>query len=333
MEWLLHNPIADMYGPTFLLFYAGVVTATLVTCWLLVKKSDWTALMPTPAVPPSPDPYEIAYLREGESGVANAALFGLVQRGYLEVAEEKEGAVIRRAPEHPDPRLLTQLERRLFESFAAPRKALTAYGALGLTPEIKAGCQEYESKLRREHLLVPDSARRAARLVLYGGLFVIAGLGGYKLAVALWKGYTNVWFLVGMAVASVVLLGYLCERPFGRLSKRGEAYLKKLQTAYEQLGSRYRHAPSGAPAGAVAGFDPSMLLLVGLFGSYALAGTAYDGYYRSLYGSQHSASGGASGAGDGGSSSGGDSGGDSGGGGGGGCGGGRGGGCGGCGGD
>lgn len=327
MDWLLHNPVADMYGPRFLLFYAAVALATLVACWLVVKLSDWTRLMPTPAVPPTPDPYEIAYLRDGEDGVGTAALFGLVQRGYLETIEQPDGAVIRRAAGHPDPRLLTQLERRLFESFKEPRKPLNRFGRLDVVEEIKGGCQEYERKLRREHLLAPPDARRTASVALYGGLLVILGLGGYKLAVALWKGYTNVWFLVGIALFSSVVLGMVCQKPYARLSRRGEAYLKKLQAAFEQLKHRQRTATDAQPL-AHAAFDPSMLLLVGLFGHYVLAGTAHEQYYRTLYASQPSSSSGTDGGGDGGSSSS-----DSGGGGS--CGGGScgGGGCGGCGGD
>jgi hypothetical protein len=32
MDWLIHNPIGDMYGPYFLLFYACIIAVTLAAC-------------------------------------------------------------------------------------------------------------------------------------------------------------------------------------------------------------------------------------------------------------------------------------------------------------
>ena len=37
MEWLLNNPIANMYGPYFLLLYGVVNVLTLSICWLVVR--------------------------------------------------------------------------------------------------------------------------------------------------------------------------------------------------------------------------------------------------------------------------------------------------------
>lgn len=36
MEWLTDNPIANMYGPQFLLLYGVVIVVTLVACWVLL---------------------------------------------------------------------------------------------------------------------------------------------------------------------------------------------------------------------------------------------------------------------------------------------------------
>jgi hypothetical protein len=57
MSWLMHNPIADMYGPTFLFFYACVIAATLITSWWKIRAADPTAdLTPLP-LRANPDPY------------------------------------------------------------------------------------------------------------------------------------------------------------------------------------------------------------------------------------------------------------------------------------
>jgi hypothetical protein len=49
MDVLLHNPIADMYGPNFLAFYGIVIAVTMFVCWKLVQ--DPTKNNPLPLIP------------------------------------------------------------------------------------------------------------------------------------------------------------------------------------------------------------------------------------------------------------------------------------------
>ncbi len=37
MDWLIHNPIADMYGLRFLVLYGSVIILTLATSWLMLR--------------------------------------------------------------------------------------------------------------------------------------------------------------------------------------------------------------------------------------------------------------------------------------------------------
>ena len=69
MNWLLHNVVADLYGPYFLLFYATVIVALIVACCRSVRSVDQTRDLDPPEVPAKLDPYEIAYLRGGENEV------------------------------------------------------------------------------------------------------------------------------------------------------------------------------------------------------------------------------------------------------------------------
>lgn len=39
MNWFLHNFIADMYGPHFLLFYSHVIVVTLAVCWWSIAQA------------------------------------------------------------------------------------------------------------------------------------------------------------------------------------------------------------------------------------------------------------------------------------------------------
>jgi hypothetical protein len=110
MDWLADNPIANMYGPHFLLLYAAVNVITLVACWLQLRT--------------------------------------LAQTHF-------------------------------------PRD--TPFGA--------------------NHAAGVERAAWRTRLV---GAVIIAGLGGYKLVVAISRGRYNVMFLILMGIISLVILVSMC---------------------------------------------------------------------------------------------------------------------------
>jgi uncharacterized protein (TIGR04222 family) len=265
MDWLLHNSIADMYGPHFLILYGSVIIMTLAVCWWALRHFDPTSPLPPPQVPMEPDPYEIAYLRGQENEVMLSAVFNLMQRGYLTSGEH-----IQQAPKPPDSRHLSPLERHLFDWFATPRREISILKTL--RPEIANYCAPYEQRLQREQLLMSPAWKNTAWLIVIACALVIIGLGGYKLIVALAKGRHNVGFLIIMGLIALVVL-FNIGRP-SHLSRRGEAYLRRLQQAFEQL--------KGQAAKIAEAADQSLLLLVGLFGVGVLSGTAYE-YYQQLF--------------------------------------------------
>ena len=297
MEWLLHNPIAEMYGPSFLLLYGMVGGITIAACWLAARWGDWTGALPLPPVPSTPDSYEIAYLRGGENEVARAVLVCLVQQGYLRIDRHLKEAVFEPVPEAPNRRALSPIERRALDWFKLSHKVSEVFEADGLARQLKPFCAAYENKLSNERLLTPPDVRAKARLYALAGALVIVGLGGYKLIVSLLNNRFNVLFLILIGVASLIALCLVCRAP--RLSRRGRAYLERLQTAFDRL--RWSvPTPAAATVGGtpaeVTAFDPTLPLVVGLFGVGALAGTAYDDYHYAFRKSaeQHQAAGGGS---------------------------------------
>src|ERR671912_33278 len=117
MDWLMNNPLADMYGPLFLFVYAGAIAATAIACRVATRRLDWTAKMPPPPVPSNPDPHEIAYLRGGENEVTRSVVFALVQKGLLRVSQTGKDYQVGRTAESPERRGLTQIERRALDWF------------------------------------------------------------------------------------------------------------------------------------------------------------------------------------------------------------------------
>jgi uncharacterized protein (TIGR04222 family) len=291
MEWLSHNPIADMRGPEFLLFYACAIVVTLAWCWWAVRSGDPSAGAPPLPVPSQPDPYEIAYLRGGESEVARLAVFNLIESGYLQSHWAGAKSWVDRREEPPDPEALGEVERETLEWFSGSRPVAALFRASKLPAHLRPACQPYWRRLHSEHLLMPPEVLRQGRLAQSLAGLLILVLGGYKLAIALSRGHTNVGFLILMAVVSQLVLAVAC-RP-ARLTRRGRQYLHRLQLAFDRLKLQVR-APlrdlAAAGPAVAAPADPSLLLLVGLFGVPALAGTGYD-YYPQLLSPPASSSG------------------------------------------
>ncbi len=207
-------------------------------------------------------------------------ILGLIQRGYLRATQSPQHLTvspgderIMQAPNHPDPRHLAPLEKAVFGWFASAHAPGEVFQSSELASRVQAYCTSYERHLRGQRLLMPPEASRSAWNIGRTGALVILGLGGYKLMVALMRGRRNVVFLIIMGLLSLLLLALVCRTP--RLSSRGRAYMARLQLAFERLKGRAASVATG-------GADPTLLLLVGLFGVGALAGTPHE-YYEKMF--------------------------------------------------
>ncbi len=314
MNWLIHNPIADMYGPHFLMLYGSVIVATLIGVRWGIRSADPSTSLPPLPLRSNPDPYELAYLRGGENEVTRLAIFSLVQRGYLELRENKKwwGGAERRLAQATGPtdgHDLSPIEKSVHRFFSLSQTAAEVFKADPLSLGLNGLCTEYETKLEHEDMLYPPQAQETARLIQIIGASIILGLGGYKLFAALINGHSNVIFLIFMGMAGFVLFLLVSRTP--RLSYLGRDYLKRLQQAFERMKVKAATPASGVP-------DATLLLLVSLFGVSMLSGTSYASFGQ-MFGQSAAGSGGCGGSSSGGCGGGGSSG----------CGGG--GGCGGCG--
>lgn len=265
MNALLHNQIADMYGPDFLLFYCFVIGITLVVCQQLVQ--DPTKNQPLPLIPAEPDPYEIAYLRSQETGIANVALFDLIVRDYLQVNEQ----TISQVPNHPDLSHLQPIEREVFDKFSSSSTAQTSVWLA--TESIQSYSNAYEEKLQNEQLLYASQWQERNIKVGLIGAMIIFSLGSYKLLIALGKGRYDAGLLITIGVFSIIFLLWFVSR-HTHLSHRGKMYLQQLQETFTRLQQKAKYDIPSV-------FDYN--LLVALFGVEALAGTSYDSYYKAFF--------------------------------------------------
>jgi uncharacterized protein (TIGR04222 family) len=272
MDWM-HNPIGDMYGPYFLGFYAVVIVAVFGISKFLLYFADSTRSMELPQVPSAVDPYEIAYMRGGENEVIRLAILDLIQRGYLQrIGHTRKSDEITKAKDHPDRRHLNSIEDTVFGHFAVPSTIDKVFQS-SLSSSVKYECQKYQIKLEQENCIFDGSDSGFLNILMVIGLCVIVGLGGYKLIVAVAKGRLNVGFLIMMmAAATFFYLGY-CKPP--RMSSKGRKYLERLKLAYAKLEDKKIKKNIQAT-------DPTFVIMAGIFGAGALAGTVYS-YYPTMF--------------------------------------------------
>ncbi len=287
MNWLLHNVIADLYGPYFLLFYAATISALVVACFRSIRSIDRTTDLDVPPIRGKVNPYEIAYLRGGENEVTRVAIASLIQRDLLRIIEKDQRfsrtkEIDRgRQPAHGE---LSPIERLVFEWPGFPAAPSQIFQPSGIPAELKKTCTRYQDDLGEKNLLAPRNLRLLGAVLWVLGSAMIIGLGGYKLAVALAKGHHNVAFLVLLGGFGVVALAIACFS-LPRTSHLGTAYLEQLKLAYAGLKNQV-HPIGGAPSALTMAGDPGArgrlrdpaaysdcLLMVGIFGMASLAGT------------------------------------------------------------
>jgi uncharacterized protein (TIGR04222 family) len=325
MDFLFDNPLANMPGVIFLVFYSLFIIFTLVIFGIWKTQADKTANLPVPPIPPNIDPYEIAYLRGGVNEVARAVVFALRQKDFLIIETDGKTSRIHRNQYQTETQNLSPMEHFALNWFAGAREPKEIFQSYGLLQILEPYCDAFEARLEQQHLLTDGGMRSRIKGVRNIVLLLVVGLGAYKFLAAILNGYRNVLGIVVIALISTFIIFAVSK--ISRLTALGRTYLERLQIAFDKLQYQTERQMAQKNAPAVAQFaavDP-LLLGVGVFGGAILAGTVYDDYNQAFQRAQNqTASGGSCGSSCGSScssSSGGDGGGDGGGGCGGGCGG------------
>jgi uncharacterized protein (TIGR04222 family) len=212
-----------------------------------------------------PDPYEVAYLRDGEEEVLTLALFDLFQRGKLEVIETKKWfGTERRVAAAADASLLddlTEPEKDLMSRFGNPLSARELFGS-GLTGPLRAACAAYKARLKEAGLLRVHARQwpLTTALVLAAVIGILAGAAKASLPV----------FLAGMAAA--IATAFLLS---SRMTASGRARLRQLKAEFAHLEEFPKTARLRAG-------DPALLMTFAVFGAPILADSPFDAFARAL---------------------------------------------------
>ncbi len=268
MDILWHNPLANMYGPHFLILYAIVIIITLIFC--AKNDDDPTAKLPLPSIPETPDPYTIAYLSSGDEGVKNVAILSLMEQGYLEDNGNQE---IQRSLYSPHPDHLLPIEQDILTVFTFPIPANSLNSSFKIFQVVSKHCSVYLQEFTNQKFLFENNLSNNRKIKGLWGGFIIIGLGLYKLLAALKSGHHNVGFLILMGLIGIIILIVIDGMSPPRLSNLGQRYLSSLQRAFTNIKQQIKE-------------DKNLdlfLLLIALFGTSSLLGTSYEEQYKQLF--------------------------------------------------
>jgi uncharacterized protein (TIGR04222 family) len=275
MDFLFDNPLANMPGPAFLVLYGITILFSALIFYFFKSGLDWTAKQPTPLIPQSPDPFEIAYLRGGENEFARAVVFTLTRKGFLQIFNESKKSYISLVPNQPNWTTLSQLERSVLGWFQTTRETNEVFEPYGLIEMLKPFSLIYEQKINQTSLLIPNDVKVKTKIFSFLVFGVIAALGGYKLTAAIVHGRYNILFLLlFMAIAFFV---FWTLGKTKRLSQLGKRYVESLQNAFEKIKDNptiaKQYYSQSIPA--LNSVDP-LLLAMGIYGTSVLVGNGYS---------------------------------------------------------
>jgi uncharacterized protein (TIGR04222 family) len=263
MNWLTHNPIADLPLPQFLLVYSAIAIAVITAAYGAVRLLDRTDWGKPPRVPGTFDPCEMAYLRGGTNAVICTVLYGVYRRGLVltpPVSWFRASRIV--AKDDLSGRTLTGLEERILKALRRPAVPSRLFRNRSLRRGVKRLCRPFRNKLRSERLLRSGAARVAIGLVPPAATAILIALAVHKAVLAAPKGRPDSLLILTAAVALVVLWSLVGPHARMRVSHRGDAYLQRTQEAYQHS-------------------DMSGTEMVGLFGMGMLRRTS-DAWFASL---------------------------------------------------
>jgi uncharacterized protein (TIGR04222 family) len=248
--------ILNLPGPSFLVFYAIYAGVIL----LLVRWYQRAGEESRVSLIEAADPYRIACLRGGPTEAARVATLSLLDRGLLVTDEKGElGSTVKALGKARRP-----IEQAVVECFESAAPATAAAGH----PRVIGVCEEYQRQLEQGGFLPDEQVRRTRRLHFLLALFLLGGMAGAKIVVALSRGRFNIIFLIMLSLVAI-FLGY--KACFPKQTAKGKAALAHLEKMFAALKKRAKKIKSG-------GDSTDLVMLAAVFGFGAIPAVLADQY-------------------------------------------------------
>ena len=246
------NPF-ELTGPEFLVFYVLLGVAVIAGLYVMRRIAESG---PVPRIDYS-DPYLLAYLRGGEIETMRVAALSLIDRGLLQLRDERLTVLDEKA---------TELARRPVEAAVLRRaQAAASLHRFFDSRTIKAAAAEYKAKLQQLRLLPDQQISNARTFQLVIALAILLGFALISIVAAAMRGRHNILLLL-------LLAGVFCylavqrHNPFR--TTLGDALLADIQTLFQPLKNRASMISPGGATGEAA-------LLMAVFGIGALPSTKF----------------------------------------------------------
>jgi len=266
----LFELLAYMTGPKFLAFYLVSILFVMVLLPLMRFFIDGSRGLAPMTITGKFDPYEVAYLRDGEKEVLATAALKLYTSGLLLqnalrkrrlcINEEKYVKHQKYSKEKTNP--IEEQVLRFFEekgSDGETLKALTQSAAMRqkLAPQFTA----FLEKAQKQKLFLPDAMHTSYRTVYRVAFVLLGGVGLLKFSWGLMNGYPiGYLFLLMVALATFY---FMYPKP-SRLSHRGKKYLKELSRVYESAKYDFRDKMGKGGRSAQSDYAADMLAIYGI---------------------------------------------------------------------
>jgi uncharacterized protein (TIGR04222 family) len=255
--------LLNLPGPDFLVAYAVLLLLAVVAGWLL---SRWLRHSPPFDAPPDLDldPFELAYLSQGQRGLVQTALASLHQR---ELVMPGHGAgdlqLVRRESELP------HLEQRVLDSLGAGLTAFTS-----IERSCQAECERMHERFVSAGLLLAEAPALLARLAPPLCVASVGALGAYKLVMGVGRGHPVGLLLLALGVTA--LLAYWVTPRSPIRSTAADSLLRQLRSGEAEL--KHRAGGSGTDL-----LQPAeVAMAAALFGIAALAAPQFIGLAHAL---------------------------------------------------
>lgn len=209
--------ILALSGPSFLLFYFGLMVVVCFVTQQLVNRAETIKFKPRTKLS---DPYAIGYLQSGPAGVIRVAVISLYDRGIL----VNKGTSLKVNTSKKNPTLGHPVEKRLVLLIASG----VGMDSILTDPELRRLCDQYQNGLARSNLMANDQIKAERLFYVVTALAVMLGFAGAKIVRALMRGHTNIMYLNILAIISVVLLLKMYNKTKTAVGERMLADLKSL---------------------------------------------------------------------------------------------------------
>lgn len=239
-----------MSGPLFLLVYSALAIA--VNLWLRGHFKQREAARAARFIEFAQDPYQIAYLRAGQSETVRTVVFSLLDRGLLEESDGK----VRRA--HAD--VGAYVRRPLEKAVLACCINWTQVANIEIQNSVIKACDAYFSELSRNGLLADRDTYGQRFVPFIVALALLLGVAAARVLWALAHGRYNVIFLAMLAAAGSIAVIIAWRK---RRTGLGDAALARLETLFADLKRRATQLVPG-------GQSNDAVLTAALFGLAAL---------------------------------------------------------------